>query len=305
MTKAFSWWSESGGPGKTTNCVNSSAAIARDGYDVVAIDLDPQRGSMTHYLGFGELTHGDQSPTTMDVFFGDNDPREVIVETEHFDLIPGHESLSNFSSELSNSGRMGMNQFTVVRDVVEDLASDYDVVVLDCQASLSDLTDNAVFAARNVLVPLELTPKGFASQEGLEATVGAMHDGFEDLGVNISIAVSVPSRVGNAKIYEQYRDQLEAAGVPVSPFSIPEHSLLKYSWDAEMDLFEFMESEKTRDLRDYEEHVPLSYKMIGQIITGDLSQSDAVERWDAIKDQPMGDATPEALLEDETPGVNA
>jgi len=305
MTQSFAWWSESGGPGKTTNCVNTSAAIGRDGYDVVTIDLDPQRGSLSHYMGFDDLTHGDVDETIMDVFFGDVDPKEIIVETPHFDLVPGHESMSNFESEINNSGLMGISQFKVIRNVVESLATDYDVIILDCQASLSTLTDNAVFAARNIMVPLELTAKGSASQSGLESTVDAMHDGFADLGIDIAISGCIPSRVGNAKIFELYREQFEENEIPVSPFSIPEHSLLKYSWHNEMDLFEFMENEETRDLRPYEEHVPMAYKVIGRMMTGDLSYDDAIDQWDQIKDQEMGDADPEALLDDATVGVGA
>ncbi|RQG86662.1 chromosome partitioning protein [Natrarchaeobius halalkaliphilus] len=298
MARLYAWWSESGGPGKTTNCMNSSAAISRDGHDVVVLDLDPQRGSITHYAGYDNLTHGEVETTVMDVFFDDVDPREIIVPTTHFDLVPGHESLTNFESELNNDGRRGVSQFTVVRDVVEDLAEDYDYVIIDCPATLTDLTDNAIFAARNIMVPLELTPKGEASQDGLEDTVGAMHDGFADLGVEISIAGCIPSRVDQAKIFEEYRERFEEKDVPVSPFSIPEHSLLKYSWDEQMDLFAFMESDKTRDLRPYEEHVPMAFKVIGRMMTGEYSYDDAIDRWDTVKDTEMGDADPEAVLND-------
>lgn len=305
MTQAFAWWSESGGPGKTTNCVNTAAAIARDGYDVVTVDLDPQRGSLTHYLGYDDLCHGDVDTTVMDVFFDDAVVDDIIVETEHYDLVPGHGSLSNFESKLSNDDRMGLKQFTVVREMVEELADEYDIILIDCQASLSKLTDNAIFAARNIMVPLELTPKGEASQAGLEDTVDAMHEGFAQLDITIAIAGCIPSRVGNAKIFEDYRDRFESRDVPVSPFSVPEHSLLKYTWDEKMDLFAFMKSDETRDLRPYEEHVPMAFKVIGRMMTGDYSYEDAVARWDEVKDQKMGDADPEALLDDETGGVEA
>lgn len=298
MARAFAWWSESGGPGKTTNCRHSSAAISRDGYEVLAVDLDPQRGSLTHYSGYDELTHGDASPTIMDVFFGDVSPSELIVDTAHHDLLPSHEDLSNFESQLDSSGRRGVAQFKVVREVLEAVADDYDFIVLDCPATLTVLTDNALFAARNVMVPLELTPKGEASQAGLEDTIEAMHGGFSDLGVDISIAGCVPSRVGNAKIFEQYRELFQEKEIPVSPFSIPEHSLMKYTWRERMDIYEFMESDETRAIRDYEEHVPVAFKVIGRTMTGDYSYDDAVAEWDAIKDQEMGDATPEALLDE-------
>ncbi|SEP28511.1 chromosome partitioning protein [Halorientalis persicus] len=304
MPRTYVWWSESGGPGKTTNAMNSAAAIGRDGYDVLAIDLDPQRGALTHYAGYGHLDHDsdDQqvSPTVMDVFFGDVTPDEIIVETPYFDLMPGHESLANFDSKLDEAGFYGLDRFGVIRDVIEDLADEYDYFLVDCNAALGELVDNAVFAARNVMVPLELSPKGRASQKGLEATIEAMSSGFEGVGVDIAIAGVVPSRVGNAKIFEEYREEFEEDEIPVSPFSIPEHSLLRYTWDNHMDIFQFLDSEETRDLRKYEEHVPLAFKVIGRWMTGDYSYSKAVEKWDAVKDQRMGDAEPEKLLDEDS-----
>ncbi len=297
MSQLFAWWSESGGAGKTTNCVNTSAAIGRDGNDVIAIDIDPQRGSLTHHVGHEDLLKGDHENTIMDVFFEGVDPREIIVETKHFDVLPGHDELSNFTSELNSSARRGMNQFTVIREVVEDLADDYDYILVDCPATLTDITDNAIFATRNVMVPLELTAKGKASQDGLEQTVSEMHDGFSNLGVDISIAGCVPSRTEDAKIFEQYREHFESEEIPISPFSIPLHTSLMYAWKNRMDIYEFMESDETRKLRSYEEHVPKAFKVIGRMMTGEYSYDDALERWDSVKDEEMGDAGPEELLD--------
>jgi chromosome partitioning protein len=308
MPRTYVWWSESGGAGKTTNAMNSAAAIGRDGYDVLALDLDPQRGALTHYAGFEQLSFDpEEGPavdtTAMDVFFGDADPRDVIVETPHFSLFPGHERLSNFGSNLNEAGLYGMDQFTVVRNVIENLADEFDYFVIDAPATLGDLVDNAVFAARNVMVPLELSAKGEASQDGLEATVGAMQSGFDSVGVDIAIAGAVPSRVDDAKIFRQYREQFEERGVPLSPFSIPEHSLLRYTWDERMDIYEFQASKETRSLRDYESHVPLAYKIIGRWMTDDLTYDEVVQEWQDIRDIEMGDAEPEAVMNNAGLGV--
>lgn len=64
-----------------------------------------------------------------------------------------------------------------------------------------------------------------------------------------------------------------------------------------MDLFSFIESSDTRELRPYEEHVPLAFKVIGRWMTGDYSYDEAVAQWDTVKDSEMGDATPEKLLD--------
>jgi len=290
--------------------MNTAAAIGRDGYDVLAVDLDPQRGSLTHYCGYGHLGHdGGEAveQNLMDVFFEGGDPRDLIVETPHFDLLPGHEDLSNFESRLDSSGKRGVDEYWVVREMLEDLArtENYDLFVLDVQATLNKLVDNAIIGARNLMVPLELSPKGGASQDGLETTVSSMNSGFEKMGVEVAIQGAIPSRVGNAKIFEMYREHFEQEEIPVSPFSIPEHSLLRYSWHENMDLFQFIDSDETRDIRSYEEHVPLAYKVIGRWMTGDYSYSDALKKWDEVKDKEMGDADPENVLDNDSTEVSA
>lgn len=275
--------------------------MGTDGHDVLAIDLDPQRGSLTHYMGHAEKTHGDDdvaTPTIMDVMFEDVPAEDIIVETPNFDIMPGHEELSNFTSRLDSTSRRGANRFYVVRDMIDEVKDQYDVIVVDCKASLDDLVDNAIVGTEGVFVPLEMTSKGKASQEALEATIGEMQDGFADFGVDVRITGCVPSRVGQAKIFESYREHHEEDDVPVSPFVIPEHSLLKYTWHHKMDIFAFIESDETRKLREYERHVPLAFKVIGRWMSGEFSYSDAVDVWDRVKDDEMGDATPEALADD-------
>lgn len=302
MARGFTWWSASGGPGKTTNAVQTAAAISRDGYDVLAVDLDPQRGALTHYCGYGELSYDDEETGTvetdiMDVMFDSANLEDIIVETENFDLVPGHEDLGGFESALSDSSRMAASQFFVVRDMLEEVSGEYDIVIIDTQATHTQLVDNALLAAQNVMVPVELTPKGEASQKELEDTLDAIEEGFRGMDVDVRIRGTVPSRVGNAKIFDEYGDRMEDQGIPLSPFSIPEHSLLRYTWDERMDIFEFIESDETRELRSYEEHVPLAYKTIGRWMVGDYSYEKAIEKWASVKDQKMGDATPEKLLE--------
>jgi chromosome partitioning protein len=277
--------------------VHTTAAISRDGYDTILIDIDPQRGGATHHLGFDDHQTATEEPMISDVLFEDADPEEVIVHGEHVDLIPSHSSLSNFETRIGDGTYRGMQEYLVIDDLVETLIDEYgyDVVVIDAPATLSKLVDNAIVAAQNVMVPIELTPKGKVSQHGLDNTIEAMTEGFQR---EITIAGLIPSRVANAKIFETIRDELEADGIPISPFSVPEHSLLKYSWRERMDLFEFIESDETRELRSYESHVPLAFKVVGRMMSGEYDYDEALAVWDDVKDQEMGDATPEVLLDE-------
>lgn len=296
MARAVAWWSESGGAGKTTNSMNSAAAIGRDGYDVLVWDLDPQPGSLTQYAGYENLVRGNHL-TAMDVLFGkdeENSIHDVIVETEHFDLVPGHEDLGSFEDSLGSTKRKGLNELRVFREVVEDLADDYDFFIFDLPATLGRLVDNGLYATRNVMVPLELTEKGNISLDGLEETLEEMES-----GTNTPMAIMgvVPSRVGNANIFSSVREEIESRGVPVSPFSIPEHTLLKETWKANMDIFQFAESEDTREIRKYEKKDLIAFKVIGRIMAGDMSYEEAIELWEEVDEMDMASVDPISFME--------
>lgn len=47
----YSVYSEAGGVAKTTTAANCAVAHARHGFDILAIDLDPQNASLTYLFG--------------------------------------------------------------------------------------------------------------------------------------------------------------------------------------------------------------------------------------------------------------
>lgn len=266
MKRAVTLWSESGGVGKTTLATNTAAALGRRGADVLVVDLDPQLGSLTDHVGYGELKTGDRDHLGDVLLAEDRDASHLVVDAGAFDLIPSHEGLANIESEMAARGT-NLREFRL-RSALTPLAGEYDYFLIDPPATLNVLVDNALVAARDVVIPIELTRKGSVSIDGLEDTLDSMQRGFQtfDEDFRLGILAVVPNEVGDSNIYREVREQLETDGKPVTPFGIRKRDVLKQAWQAQMDLFTFADSSETRDLRDYEKDLLDQFEAVARIV---------------------------------------
>ncbi|SEO77322.1 chromosome partitioning protein [Halogranum amylolyticum] len=266
MKRAVTLWSESGGVGKTTLATNTAAALGRRGADVLVVDLDPQLGSLTDHVGYGELKTGDRDHLGDVLLAEDGDASDLVVDAGAFDLIPSHEALANIESEMAARGT-NLREFRL-RSALAPLAAEYDYFLIDPPATLNVLVDNALVAARDVVIPIELTRKGSVSIDGLEDTLDSMQRGFQtfDEDFRLGIVAVVPNEVGDSNIYREVREQLEGEGKPVTPFGIRKRDVLKQAWQAQMDLFTFAESSETRELRDYEKDLLDQFEAVARIV---------------------------------------
>lgn len=266
MKRAVTLWSESGGVGKTTLATNTAAALGRRGADVLVVDLDPQLGSLTDHVGYSDLKTGDQDHLGDVLLAEDRDAGSLVVDAGAFDLVPSHEGLANIESEMAARGT-NLREFRL-RSALTPLADEYDYFLIDPPATLNVLVDNALVAARDVVIPIELTRKGSVSIDGLEDTLDSMQRGFRtfDEEFRLGVLAVVPNEVGDSNIYREVREQLETDGKPVTPFGIRKRDALKQAWQAQMDLFTFAESTETRDLRDYETDLLDQFEAVARIV---------------------------------------
>ena len=144
---------QKGGVGKTTTTINLAAALVELGQRVLAIDLDPQC-NLTQHAGFDP----DQvSPTIYEAFKAEIDGFESHVENavyetdEGFDLLPSQPELSLIELSLINT----LSRERVLATVLQDVISDYDYVLIDCNPSLGLLVINALTAATGVIIPIQ------------------------------------------------------------------------------------------------------------------------------------------------------
>lgn len=145
---------QKGGCGKTTTAINLSACLAHRGKRVLLIDMDPQ-GHVA--LGLNIDTN-DREYTVLSILELSNDSRLSLADiskniSENFDVAPSDISLSALDQHLS----MVEGRETRLKHAIRQVRSVYDIVIIDCPPSLGLLTFNALIAASEVFVPIEMS----------------------------------------------------------------------------------------------------------------------------------------------------
>ena len=147
--RVFAVANQKGGVGKTTTTVNLGACFAELGRRVLIIDLDPQANASTG-LGLNprQLDH-----SLYDVLLQDVPLEDAIepVSVKNLFVAPASLDLAGAEIELVPA----MNRERKLKDAIESVSEDYDIVLIDCPPSLGLLTINGLTAATEVLVPIQ------------------------------------------------------------------------------------------------------------------------------------------------------
>ena len=83
MARIIAVANQKGGVGKTTTCVNLSAALHKMGRRVLLVDGDPQ-GNASSGMGVSKAN----KPNTYDMLINGSQPEDCIVHTDYGDVIP-------------------------------------------------------------------------------------------------------------------------------------------------------------------------------------------------------------------------
>lgn len=146
MAKYIAFANQKGGVGKTTSCVNLSAALSLMGQRVLLVDCDPQ-GNASSGMGVSK----ERRPNSYDLLVNGSQAADCIVHTRYGDVIPASKELAAATVELI---QVEKREF-VLKNALQTLFSEYDYVFIDCPPSLELLTVNALVAADRVLIPMQ------------------------------------------------------------------------------------------------------------------------------------------------------
>jgi len=172
MTKTIAVINHKGGVGKTTTAVNLSAGLARGGYKVLLVDLDPQ-GNATYGLS-PDFTPG-ESPSIAQVLpDGGLSLQEVLLETAepNLKLAPSDLRLAHTAVQLSAA----VFRETKLKKALSGV-TEFDYVIIDAQPTLDLLPVNAIYAAENILVPTELTGYALCGLSDLMSSIKLTKNG--------------------------------------------------------------------------------------------------------------------------------
>jgi cellulose biosynthesis protein BcsQ len=146
MTKVVAVYNMKGGVGKTTTAVNLSHLAASRGLRVLLWDLDPQAAATFAFRIRPRVDGFDKKSLRNGKALG-----EAIKETDYpnLDLLPAdfaYRKLDRFLDDLGKPKR-------TIASLIETIGEAYDLVVLDCPAGFSLVTESLLAAADFVLVP--------------------------------------------------------------------------------------------------------------------------------------------------------
>ncbi len=188
MPYVISIVNQKGGVGKTTTVVNLAASLARLGYLVLVVDLDPQANASTT---LGLMDPYEVKSTVATVMLDKADATAPWYDTieEHVQLIYGHVQLTKVERDLPRIS-MTMPALVLRKRLSQMALADDQIVLVDCPPSLSLLTVNALVASDYCVVPMESGSKysldGYEDLEELIRDVRDVNPSLDILGVLIT-----------------------------------------------------------------------------------------------------------------------
>lgn len=153
---------QKGGCGKTTISINLASALASREYRTLLVDMDPQS-----HCAVGLAVPEEQIEQSIyDVLISNSrgEPlrlSEVLWQiSDGFELAPASIDLAAFEQQMSGIAE----RENCLRSLLEQVKPDYDYVIVDCSPSIGLLTFNAIRAATDIIVPVDM---GYFSLHGL------------------------------------------------------------------------------------------------------------------------------------------
>lgn len=184
MARIYAICNQKGGVGKTVTAVSLGIGLAREGKRGLLVDVDAQ-GSLTASLGYQQP---DQMEVTLATVMGQviqDLPLQpglgILHHSEGVDLLPANIELSGLEVTLVNT----MSRENVLRECLNDIQEQYDVILLDCCPSLGMLTINALAAADQVLIPVQAN---YLSIKGLEQLLRTISKVRRQINAKLGIA---------------------------------------------------------------------------------------------------------------------
>ncbi|ELZ24440.1 ATPase [Haloterrigena salina JCM 13891] len=247
---SYTVYSEAGGVGKSSLTANLAAAHARAGLDVLVAPLDPQDGDLSRLLGVDDERADHEADNLVRHMVGS--PRgsfdDLIRSAEGIDVIPEHNLLSDLSDfltrEKQQAEKLGdaYNIYAQLQRVLQEagIAEQYDVLICDPPATESDHLYNAIYATRNLVIPVEPSAKGEASVDGLQQ----LATNFADrMGIEVGVLAAVPN---GFKGTNDQAELLEEISFPTPEVIGDRTSLMEGCWKQQCSAFTYQ-----REHRDY------------------------------------------------------
>jgi len=210
---------QKGGVGKTTLTIHVAGALADRDLDVLVVDLAPE-GALTSILDYDEAYSDLDREVSLHELLLDpdraDDVDDIILAGEEFDLFPANERMvDRTGGELSGEPRARER----LKMVLDELATGYDVVLVDNMPSINVLTDNALVASDGVLIPAYAEALSVQGLDRLQKQINSVRDYFGAVRILGIIANRVEHNNQADAMLNQLHSEFEA-GLDIPVFDV-------------------------------------------------------------------------------------
>ena len=222
IMKTIAIYHHKGGVGKTTVSINLAAALRKKGKRVLLIDIDAQANTTfaTGLIKF--IFEEDDNLKDCNVYHllessKYNSIPEIAKKSSYFnqpelDVIPSHITLIDKQAEL---GKFASSRMRLTKKL-EQVNTEYDVVIIDAPPSLDLYAEAALTAADYLIIPSDLNP---FSNQGLKSVKNfieqVINENKENLGKPpLQIMGVLPSKISTHAMYLKHTFPKHKSVVP-------------------------------------------------------------------------------------------
>lgn len=230
-----------GGVGKTVTAISHAEGLAKKGFKVLLIDIDPQTNLTTYFIG------DEEGMTLVDCIFDSTKARDCITKThtENIDMIPGSMRLIITNDELTVS--KGFKQLKLL-NILKQFDDEYDYCIIDCPPYYTELVVNALYATDLVIIPFRGDRNSLYAYNTVVDTINEFNEEFARNIKYKGLFTGKQNNNNDRDVYDQlssegsiYQSSIRFQGAPVSKLLSDKQSLYDMKKNIGNDYQQFVE----------------------------------------------------------------